>query len=150
MQKDLIKKIKKLKLKLSTVESLTGGGLAYFFTAIPGSSKFFDRAYVTYSNESKIDIGVNPDSIKNFGSISKVVAKEMAQAATDENTIAISLTGNAGPKSIEGKEIGQVFIGVAHQDKFHVEEYNFGKVAREEIRMGSIAAAIEVLEKFLD
>lgn len=150
MNRDLIKKIKKLNVKVSTVESVTGGGLAYFFTAIPGSSKFFDRAYVAYSNEAKNDIGVSMTSIKKFGAVSKVVAKEMAQAATDENTISISLTGNAGPKVMEKKSVGQVFIGIAWADKFHVEEFNFGKVTREEIRVGSIAAAIEVLEKFLD
>src|SRR5579862_749278 len=86
-------------LKLLTAESCTGGGLAYAITSVPGSSGWFDRGLVTYSNRSKEELlGVKPETLAAFGSVSAQVAQEMAEGALrhSQAQISIALTGIAG------------------------------------------------------
>ena len=88
------------KLTVCTAESCTGGGIANLFTTIPGSSVWFDRAYVTYSNQAKISmLGVDPDTLKQYGAVSEQVAQEMALGALRHSgtNMAVSVTGVAGP-----------------------------------------------------
>lgn len=103
--------------KLATAESCTGGGLSYWITSVAGSSDWFDRGFVTYTNAAKIDLlGVAPDTLQRFGAVSSAVAKEMAEGALkkSEATISIAITGIAGPGggSLE-KPVGLVFIAWA-------------------------------------
>jgi nicotinamide-nucleotide amidase len=86
---------------LVTAESCTGGLLSSLLTQEAGSSKWFDRGFVTYSNNSKIDsLGVQGETLENFGAVSQEVANEMSTGAlkNSEANLGISITGIAGPE----------------------------------------------------
>ncbi len=115
---------------LAVAESCTGGGLAYALTELPGSSNWFDRAYVTYSNQAKIEmLGVDPEALLQFGAVSAVVAGQMAEGVQQQCgvDVAFSVTGIAGPGGgTEQKPVGLVFAGYKIKDRpVNVSEYRF-------------------------
>ncbi len=136
----------KKKFRIALAESCTGGLVCQHLTNIPGSSVWFDRGFVTYSNESKIELlKVSQDTLLKFGAVSQEVASEMALGALNEShaQIALSITGIAGPSggSIE-KPVGTVFFAIAHQNKII---FNASKVfpgSRENIRESSCLFAL--------
>ncbi len=84
----------------ATAESCTGGGVAQAITAIAGSSEVFDRGFVTYSNEAKVEmLGVDPALIEAHGAVSEPVAQAMARGAlaASRADVAVAITGIAGP-----------------------------------------------------
>lgn len=84
----------------ATAESCTGGGVAQAITAIAGSSEVFDRGFVTYSNEAKVEmLGVDPALIEAHGAVSEAVAQAMARGAlaASRADVAVAITGIAGP-----------------------------------------------------
>ncbi|MBA2654356.1 MAG: CinA family protein [Gammaproteobacteria bacterium] len=102
-------------LMLVTAESCTGGGVAYEVTSIPGSSGWFERGFVTYSNLSKIQmLGVKESALEQWGAVSREVVRQMAEGAiqfSDAN-ISLSITGIAGPEGdSEGKPVGTCWFG---------------------------------------
>jgi nicotinamide-nucleotide amidase len=108
-------------IKIATAESCTGGGLAQAITEIPGSSAWFDRGFVTYSNYSKIQmLQVSPQTLNKFGAVSKEVVVEMASGAlaNSDADIAVSVTGIAGPGggTLE-KPVGTVYIALKKSDQ---------------------------------
>jgi nicotinamide-nucleotide amidase len=139
------------KILLVTAESCTGGLLSSTLTNIAGSSKWFDRGFVTYSNNSKIDsLGVRRDALENFGAVSQPIANEMAKGAlkNSEANLSISITGVAGPEggSID-KPIGTVFFSIADQKKVILEHKADFKGSRDKIRKESV---LFVLNKLLN
>jgi len=101
-------------LKAVTAESCTGGGVAAALTEIPGSSQWFERGYVTYSNAAKVDdLGVDSGTLARFGAVSAEVARQMAEGALRRSgaDVAVALTGIAGPDggSLE-KPVGLVYL----------------------------------------
>jgi len=113
---DLGDALRDTKESLAIVESCTGGLLGSVITDVSGSSDYFDRGYVTYSNQAKLALGVSREALDEFGAVSEPVAREMAQAARDAagTTWAISTTGIAGPTGgTPEKPVGTVYIGVA-------------------------------------
>jgi nicotinamide-nucleotide amidase len=102
---------------LATAESCTAGGVAYAVTMQSGSSAWFDRGFVTYSNESKIQqLGVSPSYLRDFGAVSEPVARQMALGALTHGAaqIAIAVTGIAGPDGgTAEKPVGTVCFGWA-------------------------------------
>lgn len=105
-------------LVLGTAESCTGGLLAGTVTAVPGSSVWFDRGFITYSNEAKVaELEVSPDALHHFGAVSEPVALEMANGvllAAPAARVAVSVTGIAGPGgATPGKPVGMVCFGFA-------------------------------------
>jgi len=104
-------------LLISTAESCTGGMVASALTDLAGSSAWFDRGFVTYSNEAKVDsLGVQMELIQNYGAVSEEVAREMAIGTITHSkaTVGLSITGVAGPTggSLE-KPVGFVCFGWA-------------------------------------
>jgi nicotinamide-nucleotide amidase len=97
---------------LTTVESCTGGGVAAAVTAIAGSSEWFDRGFVTYSNDAKCEmVGVSTETISRFGAVSEQTALAMATGGLRHSnaTISLALTGIAGPGGgSQGKPVGTV------------------------------------------
>lgn len=100
--------------KLVCAESCTGGGLAYYLTSLPGSSEWFDRAYVTYSNTAKQEmLGVSSLALERYGAVSEETAKEMVQGALDQSgaAVAVAITGVAGPDGgSPEKPVGTVWL----------------------------------------
>jgi len=100
--------------KLTTAESCTGGGLAEILTRIPGSSAWFERGFVTYSNDSKQEmLGVSLETLQQFGAVSEETASAMAKGAVDNSRAdyAVSITGIAGPDGgTDDKPVGTVCL----------------------------------------
>ncbi len=102
-------------LTIATAESCTGGNISSLLTSQSGSSVYFDRGFVTYSNQSKVEmLGVSEDVLNEFGAVSEQTAEQMAkgvivQAKTD---ISIAVTGIAGPSGGSTlKPVGMVCFG---------------------------------------
>jgi nicotinamide-nucleotide amidase len=108
-------------LTLSCAESCTGGLFAATLTRVPGISAVFDRGYVTYSNQAKMDeLGVNAQTLEKYGAVSKETAIEMAMGVFrgTKSNICVSVTGIAGPDggTLE-KPVGLVHIALVYTDK---------------------------------
>ena len=87
-------------LTVSVAESCTGGALSSSLTSIAGASSYFDCGYITYSNQSKVQmLGVNIETIETYGAVSEKVAYEMVIGAGErsQSNLAVSITGIAGP-----------------------------------------------------
>ena len=108
-------------LTISVAESCTGGSLSGAITSIPGASSYFDCGYITYSNQSKIDmLGVDIKTIKSYGAVSEEVALEMVigVATKSHSDIAVSVTGVAGPTGgTPEKPVGTVCFGFSYDGK---------------------------------
>ena len=100
------------RLVLTTAESCTAGGIAYAVTQVPGSSAWFDRGFITYSDDAKRQLlGVTPSYLRDFGAVSEPVARAMALGALSHSQaqIAVAVTGIAGPGgATESKPVGTV------------------------------------------
>jgi nicotinamide-nucleotide amidase len=111
---------------VAVAESLTGGLVGSRLTDVPGSSDYFDRAVVAYSNDAKLDaLAVSRESLDAHGAVSAPVAREMAQGVRDtaEATWGVSTTGIAGPTGgTPEKPVGLVFVGVAYAAPWGTEE----------------------------
>lgn len=105
---------------IATAESCTGGLIAAAFTTLSGSSAWFERGYVTYSNSAKQqDLGVHSDTLERYGAVSEQTAMEMAKGVLEmaaQADMAISTTGIAGPTgATAGKPVGMVCFGFARR-----------------------------------
>ena len=136
-------------LRLVTAESCTGGMIAAAMTDRSGSTGVFERGYVTYSNESKIeDLGVNSATIENYGAVSEQTAAEMACGALKKShaDIALSVTGIAGPNGgTEQKPVGLVYIGLAMPNRQPSVFKNNFDGDRKTIRQATVEKALELL-----
>lgn len=133
-------------LKLATAESCTGGWVAMALTAIPGSSEWFERGYVTYSNEAKReDLGVAEQTLRRHGAVSEQVAREMAAGTLKRARaqVALAITGVAGPTGgTADKPVGLVCFAWAHGSKITSETRRFDG-DRESVRRQSVLHALE-------
>ena len=102
-------------LTISVAESCTGGSLSSSLTSISGASSYFNCGFITYSNQSKIDmLGVSAESIEMYGAVSEKVAHEMVTGAgqRSHSNLAVSITGIAGPSGgSASKPVGMVCLG---------------------------------------
>lgn len=137
---------------LATAESCTGGGVAHAVTAIAGSSGWFDRAFVTYSNEAKQDmLGVRATTLRRHGAVSEAVAREMARGALrrSRGSIAVAITGIAGPGgAVPGKPVGTVCFAWAAGRKIRSETRRF-RGDRARVRRRSVLHALSEVLKWL-
>jgi nicotinamide-nucleotide amidase len=117
------------KLFLATAESCTGGLIAASCTDLAGSSQWFDRGFVTYSNAAKTDmLGVDAALINQFGAVSEQVAAAMAQGAVKHSAaqVSVAVTGVAGPAGGSAeKPVGTVWIGWCVNDQTTTELCRF-------------------------
>lgn len=151
---DLVKQVadllKKRHGRLVTAESCTGGLIASYLTELPGSSEWFERGFVTYSNLSKEEmLSVPKDLLFQYGAVSEEVAYHMALGALNhsQGSIALAVTGIAGPEggSIE-KPVGTVCFAWATSGGVPTTIRKQFQGTRQEIR---IAAALEALRGLL-
>lgn len=150
---ELAKILLKKQWRLSTAESCTGGMVAASMTGLAGSSEWFERGYVTYSNNAKSeDIGVDAHLIQDHGAVSIQVAKAMAVGAkqSSNSNIALSVTGIAGPTGgTQEKPIGTVcFAWILDNDQV-ISETKLFIGNRSEIRAQASEFAIKNLITFL-
>ncbi len=146
LAKQLGLQLKQKGYKLATAESCTGGGIAYVITHIAGSSDWFERGFVTYSNEAKQELlGVSSHLLATEGAVSEAVALAMAKGALANShaNISIAVTGIAGPGggTLE-KPVGTVWIAVASQQVAPQAKLLHGSGSRTHIREQAIAAAL--------
>jgi nicotinamide-nucleotide amidase len=144
---------------VATAESCTGGLIGSLLTDVPGSSEYFDRAYVTYSYAAKLDLGVSRESLDEFGAVSEQVANEMARASRDRagTTWGVATTGIAGPSGgTADKPVGTVFIAIAFAapwgtgDSYTTVERTTFDGDRTEIKAQIARHALELLENEVD
>jgi len=136
-------------MRLVTAESCTGGMIAAVMTDRAGSSAIFERGFVTYSNEAKIEeLGVHSATIETHGAVSEETAAEMAAGALKNSRadIALSVTGIAGPSGgTDEKPVGLVYIGIALQNKKPLVVKNNFDGDRTSIRQATVEKALEML-----
>ncbi len=152
-QEELVGRLlREKKMKLAVAESCTGGLLASKITNIPGSSDYFDRGIVTYSNQAKTQIlGVPEEMIRKYGAVSQQVAEAMAKGVVKISgaDVGVGITGIAGPAGgTTEKPVGLVYIGLANKQKAWVEEFLFGD-DRQIIRERSSYAALNMIRLYL-
>ena len=147
--KSLIRILTKKKLKISFVESCTGGMLASTITSISGASKVFNLGLVTYSNQAKIKIlKVNKNIIKKYGAVSYECCYTMVKnlSKISKANINISITGIAGPKGgTKKKPVGLVYIGVKKGNKIQVNKYFFKSKKRSSIQKATVKKALDLI-----
>ncbi|WP_118182210.1 CinA family protein [Paraburkholderia phosphatilytica] len=138
-------KLRDERLMLATAESCTGGMVATAITDISGSSGWFERGFVTYSNQAKTEmIGVPSDLIERYGAVSEPVARAMAEGALRNSRaqISVAITGVAGPGGgTETKPVGMVSFSWSNRLQTKVETIVF-KGDREKIRTQAAAHAL--------
>jgi nicotinamide-nucleotide amidase len=133
-------------LKLATAESCTGGLVAAACTTIAGSSDWFERGFVTYSNEAKTEmLGVDAALIAAHGAVSEPVARAMAEGALAHSRadLALSVTGIAGPGgAVPGKPVGTVWLASARRGAPTVAERVRFDGDRTAVRVATVELAL--------
>lgn len=134
--------------QLALAESCTGGGIAQAITDVPGSSAWFDRGFVTYSNASKIDmLGVQPSTLRQAGAVSEETALEMAAGALAHSRadLVLAVTGIAGPDGgTPDKPVGTVYIACQKRggEGFSVKKLFSGD--RQAVRRQTLAFSLQL------
>ena len=138
--------------RLATAESCTGGFIAKVLTDIPGSSRWFECGYVTYSNAAKVrDLGVATETLTRHGAVSEATARAMASGALTVAgvDIAVAVTGIAGPDgALPGKPVGMVWFATASRSSTGTR--SDARVAefagdRDQVRRQSVAYALQLI-----
>lgn len=141
-----------LSLWLAVAESCTGGLIAHRITNVPGSSVYFDRGLVTYSNQAKEELlGVSPQLLQQHGAVSSEVAMAMVDGLVSRTRagLAVASTGIAGPGGgSKEKPVGLVYLAGAYNQKRMVERH-FYEGNRLEIKEQAAQDALEMLVRLL-
>ena len=147
--KSLIKLLIRKKIKISVVESCTGGLLASAITSISGASKIFSLGLITYSNQAKIKIlKVNKNIIKRFGAVSYECCYAMVNnlSKISKNNINVSITGIAGPRGgTKKKPVGLVYIGLKKGNKIQIIKCLFKSKKRSSIQKATVKKALNLV-----
>jgi len=138
---------------LVTAESCTGGWAAQVVTSIAGSSAWFDRGFVTYSDAAKQELlGVRAETLERHGAVSEETAREMARGALERSRadVALAITGIAGPGGgTPDKPVGTVCFAWAHRKTLRSETRRLSG-DRESVRRQSVILALEGVLRALD
>ena len=153
LNKNIVKKLTKKKLKISIAESCTGGLLSSAITAISGSSKIFNLCLVAYSNQSKIKLlKVSKKIIRKYGSVSEQVCKAMVENVSKigNANISVSITGIAGPSGgTKIKPVGLVYVGIKKGNRTEVKKYLFKNKGRSYIQRAAVNKSLVLILSFL-
>ena len=149
----LAKRLCETGTRVCTAESCTGGLISKSFTDRAGSSDWFERGFVSYSNEAKSEmLGVPAAVVAEYGAVSEAVASAMATGALRHSAAdyAVAVTGVAGPGGGSAdKPVGTVWIGVASTGQQRARHFCFDG-DRAAVRDATCLAAIEMLHELLD
>ena len=144
----LATRIKAAGQTLSVAESFTGGSLSSRITAVAGASEYFIEGIVCYSVAAKIDrLGVNSETVKRYGAVSKATVREMLQGLKSDFRLATS--GNAGPGAEKRGEVGRCFIGASYGEDIIVEEHWFNG-SRVQIIDSGVEASLRLLAQLVE
>lgn len=134
--------------RMAAAESCTGGLIAAACTTLAGSSDWFERGFVTYTNEAKAQLlGVDPALFMRFGAVSEEVARAMAQGTLQRAPVqlAVAVTGIAGPGgAVPGKPVGTVWLAWGSARGLQAERLLLAG-DRDAVRGASVAAALQRL-----
>jgi nicotinamide-nucleotide amidase len=138
---------------LATAESCTGGLIAAACTDLAGSSQWFERGFVTYSNEAKTQmLSVDPALIEAHGAVSEIVARAMAHGAVrhSQARVAVAVTGVAGPSGgSAAKPVGTVWFGFMVDGRLVSETRRF-EGDRAQVRAATVGHALHRLIDLID
>jgi nicotinamide-nucleotide amidase len=145
--------LKERGMTLAVAESCTGGLIGHRLTSVSGSSLYFERGLIVYSNRSKVEmLGVRQETLDSYGAVSEETVREMAEgikriARTD---MGLAVTGIAGPLGgTEDKPIGTVFIGLSAYDALLSGQYRFSG-ERDEIKLNTSEMALDWVRRYLN
>lgn len=137
---------------LATAESCTGGLISHRLTNVPGASEYFSGGVVTYSNDAKMSLlDVSDTSLWEYGAVSELVAREMAEGVRRkfDTDIGLSVTGIAGPTGgTSDKPVGLVFVALATDNHTKIVRNEFDG-NREEIKEKTAAKALSMIMEYL-
>lgn len=147
--RDVMEACKEAGTSVATAESCTGGLVGAVLTAIPGSSSWVERGFITYSNQAKTDmLGVATELIDRNGVVSEQVARAMAEGAVTHSLadVGVAITGIAGPAggSLE-KPVGTVHIAAARKDRQTLHKRLLLSGDRDQVRHAAAIAAMQLL-----
>jgi len=149
LSKKVLKKLLIKKLKISIVESCTGGMMSSAITSLSGSSKVFILGLITYSNQSKIkNLKISKNIINKYGAVSRECCESMVSnlSKISKSNISLSITGIAGPGGgTKKKPIGLVYIGVKKGNKINTNKYLFKNQGRSYIQKAAVKKSLELI-----
>ena len=149
LSQKIIKLLKKKRLKLSVVESCTGGMLSSVITSVSGSSKVFTMGLVTYSNQSKNRLLKVPKQIiKKYGAVSIQCCFSMVNnlCKISKSNVAVSITGIAGPSGgTKLKPIGLVYVAIKHKNKIKISKFVFKNKGRSYIQRAAVNKTLKLI-----
>jgi PncC family amidohydrolase len=149
LSKKIVKILTRKKLKISIVESCTGGLLSSTITSVSGSSKIFTQGLVVYSNHSKIKVLKIPKkTIRRYGTVSKQICLTMVKNVSKicKTNISVSITGIAGPSGgTKKKPVGLVYIGIKKANKIDVNKYLFKNRGRSYIQKAAVNKSLGLI-----
>lgn len=138
---------------MTSAESCTGGGVAYAITETAGSSAWFDRAFVTYSNQAKQEmLGVRSQTLLEYGAVSELVVVEMVHGALlhSQATIGVAISGIAGPSgATDDKPVGTVCFAWASNQGWQRVETVYFQGDRVSVREQAIIHALQIISDHL-
>lgn len=150
---NIVKKLLKKKIKISFVESCTGGMLASSITSISGASKIFNLGLITYSNQAKIKIlKVKKSIIQKHGAVSAECCEAMVKnlSKISKAQINVSVTGIAGPDGgTKSKPVGLVYIGIKKGNKLLITKNLFKNRSRKSIQKASVKRSLEIVNSLI-
>jgi nicotinamide-nucleotide amidase len=153
LAKKIVQKLIKKKLKVSFVESCTGGLLSSSITSISGSSKVFNIGLITYSNKAKVNILRVPNKIiEKYGAVSEECCLSMVKnlSKISKANISISITGIAGPYGgTKLKPVGLVYIGVKKGNKIIAKKNLFKNKNRISIQKITVITALNIIDNII-
>ena len=149
----VVQKLIKRKLRISFAESCTGGLLSSKITSISGSSKVFNLSFITYSNESKMNILKVPKKILNkYGAVSKECCLSMVKnlSKISKANISVSITGIVGPSGgTRLKPVGLVYIGIKKGNKIIIKKNLFKSKNRITIQKATVITSLKTINKII-
>ena len=152
-EEKVVSYLKEKGLHISFAESCTGGLATANLVSVSGSSAVLNESYVTYANESKIKLlGVDGETIKEFGVVSEEVAREMAQGVAKASgaEVGVGITGIAGPDGgTPEKPVGTVCFGFFINGRLDSKTVNFGSIGRNEVRQEASRYIFRALDYLL-
>jgi nicotinamide-nucleotide amidase len=147
------KKLTDKHLSIATAESCTGGLLGHVLTSISGSSAYYDRGIISYTNQAKQDLlDVSEELLIKYGAVSEQVARAMAEGVRKlaNTTIGVSTTGIAGPTGgTKDKPVGLVYIGLSTEKKTVVNRFVFDG-NRLENKESTCVEALKLVQQVID